>query len=222
MKILKNLIIVSFVFSFFIVGCKTNNNNSTGEDPKSNNKEQSSPKSDSKAELQNAFNKFRNVPFVTVKQFDNDNKLKQTEKFSSADSSFHRKKEEDGGEITIIGSETFSKENSNWEWRKESESRNTASKQFFFPYDWLAEHIPDFNITAAGEEIVEGKTAAVYSLTPPKTQEEVPSLIRIWVGKDNGLPLKRYNELKDKSMSWTETFDYETKFKIERPTVGKK
>lgn len=238
---MKNLIIVFAVFLIAALGCKMTGTNSTNSENvsknsnsnigsnNSNSKEQTSKVSDpanvsdSKEELLNAFKKFRNVPFVTVKSVSNDNKSETIiEQYSSVNSSFSRKSENgEATETIIVGSETFSRMNSSWEWKKESDAKTTASDSFFFPYSNLEKHIPDFDIKSKGEETINGKTATVYELTLSKPNPEVPSLIKIWIGKDNGLPLKIFNEI-EQDTNLTRTFDFDSKVDIKRPTVGKK
>ena len=220
---MKNLILVFTVFLLSVSGCKTSGTNSNNRNSNSNSAVQPSKNvSDSKEELLNAFKKFRNVPFAAVKSVRTGNNAATIlEQYSAADSSFSRKTEDgEGFETIIVGSETYSRNNSYWEWKKESESNTTASERFFSGSDQLAKYIPNFEIAADGEESVNGKTARLYNLTLSKPHPEVPSLIKIWIGKDNGLPLKRYNDFEGGSL--TMTWDYESAVKIERPVVGKK
>ena len=220
---MKNLIIVFAVFLMSTLGCKMSDTNSNTGSNNSNSKEQPSKISDSKEELLNAFKKFRNVPFVIVKSVSTNNKSETIiEQYSSVNSSYSRKSEDgEAIETIIVGSETFSRINSSWEWKKESDAKMTASDNFFFPYKWFEKHIPDFDIKSEGEETINGKNAAVYNLTLSKPNPEVPSLIKIWIGKDSGLPLKIFNE-NEKGQNLTRTFDFESKVNIERPIVGKK
>lgn len=219
---MKNLILVVTVFLLSFLGCRTNDTGSNNGNSNLNLKEPASKVSDPKEELLNAFKKFRNVPFVTVRSVSTSDKSKTIiEQYSAVNSSFSRKTDnEEDSQTIIIGSETFSKMNSFWEWRKESESNTTASDNFFSPYDHLVKIIPGFDIKTAGEETVGGKTATIYNLTLSKPRSDVPSLIKIWIGKDNGLPLKRFNDFEDGNL--TMTWDYESTVNIERPVVGKK
>lgn len=236
---MKNFIIVFAVAFISALGCKMTSTNSTNSESvsknsnsnigsnNSNSKEQtkvSDPTkgADSKEELLNAFKNFRDVPFVTAKSVSTENKETIIEQYSSVNSSYSRKSESgESIETIIFGSETFSRMNSSWEWKKESDAKTTASDSFFFPYKYLESHIPDFDIKSAGEETINGKNAAVYNLTLSKPNPEVPSLIKIWIDKDSGLPLKIFSEI-EKDNNLTRNFDFESKVNIARPVVGKK
>lgn len=220
---MKNLILGFAVFLISVLGCKMTGTNSSSENNSSTLKEQSSKTSNPKEELQNAFKNFRNVPFVTVKT-DGTGEESATiiEQYSSVNSSYSRKTEDgEGIETIIVGSENFSRMNSSWEWKKDSGSNEPAAKTFFFKYDAFADKIPNFEIQSGGEETVNGKAATVYNLTLAKPNPEVPSLIKIWISKDSGLPLKIFKVLGDNNKV-TDTFDFESKVNIERPVVGKK
>jgi hypothetical protein len=169
-----------------------------------------------------AFKKIRTVPFATVKTESTDSPT-VIEQYSSAASSYSRKGA-DGSltETIIVGPETFSRNNSAFEWKKESGgSDEPADKRFFSVYDYFAQKIPFFEVQTKGEETVAGKNSDVYELTLAKPNPDVPSLIRIWIGKETGLPMKMYKEL-NKDDKVTDTFDYESAVNIVRPTVGKK
>lgn len=220
---MKKLFLVFAVFLMSVLGCKMPGSNSTNENNSSSIKEQPAKTSNLKEELQNAFKKFRNVPFATVKgERTGDNPETITEQYSSANSSYSRKSDnEENTQVIIVGPEKFSKMNSSWPWRKESDSNEPASEAFFSRYNYLAEKIPSFEIQPGAEETVNGKKAAVYSLTLAKPNPDIPSLIKIWIGKDSGLPLKMLNEFGNNN-KFTETFDFETTVSIERPAIDKK
>ena len=214
---MKNLAAPLFVFLVATLGCSNIGSNSS-TNPNSTNANSASP--DPKAAIQDAFKKFRAVPFVTVKDEGTEGPMATViEQYSASDEAFSRKYLEQGDrtEVIIVGKDNYSKMNEFWPWRVDSGSTDTAANTFFFPYDSLERMIPEFNVKDSREESVDGKTALVVTLVPPKPYPEVPASITIWIGKDNGLPLKM-----EKESRRTETFDYETPVKIEKPRVEKK
>jgi hypothetical protein len=221
-KTMKHLILVLTVFLVSVLGCKTAGmTDSSNAKHTSNSTEQPSKTADSKEALVSAFKKIRTVPFATVKTESTDSPT-VIEQYSSATSSYSRKSADESlTETIIVGPETFSRNNSAFEWKKESGSDEPADKRFFSIYDYFAQKIPFFEVQSKGEETVAGKNSDVYELTLAKPNPDVPSLIRIWIGKETGLPMKMYKEL-NKDDKVTDTFDYESAVNIVRPTVGKK
>ena len=214
---MKNLAPPLFVVLVAALGCSNFGSNSS-TNPNTTNANSASP--DRKAAIQDAFKKFRTVPFVTVKsESTGSSNTTVVEQYSASDEAFSRKFLEQGDrtEVIIVGKDNYSKMNEFWPWKVDSGSTDTAANTFFFPYDSLERMIPEFNVRDSREESIDGKTALVVTLVPPKPYPEVPSSITIWIGKDNGLPLKM-----DKESRLTETFDYETPVKIEKPRVEKK
>jgi len=214
---MKNLAPPLFVVLVAALGCSNFGSNSS-TNPNTTNANSASP--DRKAAIQDAFKKFRTVPFVTVKsESTGSSNTTVVEQYSASDEAFSRKYLEQGDrtEVIIVGKDNYSKMNEFWPWKVDSGSTDTAANTFFFPYDSLERMIPEFNVRDSREESIDGKTALVVTLVPPKPYPEVPSSITIWIGKDNGLPLKM-----DKESRLTETFDYETPVKIEKPRVEKK
>lgn len=221
---MKNLILVLGMFLISVPGCKMTGTVSSNGKPGSNSTEQSSKAVDSKEALASAFKKLRNVPFATVKiERTGDMAATIIEQYSAANSSYSKKTEVgESFEKIIIGPESFSRQNSFFPWRKESDYPESADKAFFSIHNYLAEKvIPSSEVKSGGEETLNGKTAAVYNISLAERDSDIPALIRIWIGKETGLPMKIYKEFRNGN-KMTDTFDYESAVNIERPAVDKK
>lgn len=220
---MKNLILILGVFLISVPGCKMNGADSSNGKQNSNSTVQQSSKAvDPKEALTSAFKKLRNVPFATLKT-ERDGSSAIVEQYSSANSSYSRKTEDgEGTETIIVGADAFSRMNKYFPWKKESNSSDSADKAFFFSLDYLAEKIIlASTVKSGGEETVNGKTAAVYESSLAERDPEIPTSIKIWIGKENGLPLKIDKESKVGSKV-THIFDFDSAVNIERPALDKK
>jgi hypothetical protein len=219
---MKKLTPVFLLLLLSILGCKIPGSLSSGGGNNSSAKDSNTANPDPKPQLTDAFKKFRNAAFVTVKKESVGAEAKTVvEQYSAATESFSRKYlTGDGIDVIIVGKENFSKQNSFWPWLKDTGSNYSASETFFPRYDLLTRHIPDLVVDPQGEETIEGKAASVYKLRAPKPNPDFPTSIRVWIEKDKGLILKIVTG-NDKEDISTEVFDFDTPVKIERPKVEK-
>jgi outer membrane lipoprotein-sorting protein len=217
---MKKLLSFSLLVLVSISGCKLSGANSVNS---SSSKDTSTVAADPRKSVSDALQKLRSVPFVTAKTERSDSDSDFTiEKFSAADQSYSQSSvSEEDSQMVIVGKETFSKMNSYWPWRKESDSSESAADRFFSHYDRIVRYLPDLNAAADGQELVDGRTANVIILTTPKPTSDWPASIKIWIDKENGLPLKFVTEVSSDTKN-TKKFDFQSPVKIERPVVGKK
>ncbi len=206
-------------------GCTVSTTTSTK--PNSNNtpastEPKSADASTDKEPVLNALKKLREVQAVTVKTVRANGDAAIIEQFSASDSSYSRKAEDgESIETVIVGPETFSRMNSAWEWKKEADAdpKSSASYTFSFPINWLIRLMSGMNLQTVASEDLNGKPTTLYTLTASKETTDLPKSLKIWIGKDNGLPLKMESE-SDEGANTT-TYDFDSKVKIVRPVVKK-
>lgn len=228
---MKNLIPIVLILLFAIIGCKlpaTSSSNSSAPPNSANitngstaNKSSASSE-DPRFSVSEALRKLRSVPFVTTKsEMAEAGSSKTIEQFLAADDSYTRRSE--SGEDTEhikIGKDYFSRMNSNWPWKKETGSTDSATEAFYGRFDRITRALSEFSGAAGGDESVDGKAAGVVTLTAIKQSSDMPTMMKFWIDKEKGVILKMLIEMGKDSTSTT-TFDYTTPVKIERPKLEK-
>lgn len=229
---MKNLIPIAIILLSVFVGCKlpaTSSSNSSAPSNSANtansgtaNKSSASAE-DPRFSVSDALRKLRSIPFVTTKsEMLEAGSSKTIEQYLAADESYTRRSESgEDSEHIKIGKDYFSRMNSNWPWKKETGSTDSATEAFYGRFDRITRALSDFSGAAGDDETVDGKPAAVVTLTAIKQTPDKPTVMKFWIDKEKGLPLKMLLEMGKESKSTT-TFDYTTPVKIERPALDKK
>ena len=233
-EFMKNLIPIALILLSMIVGCKlpatSSSNSSAPSNSASANTANSSTANKSPASsedprfsVSDALRKLRSVPFVTTKSERAEaGSSKTIEQYLAADERYTRRSESgEDSEHIKIGKDYFSRMNSNWPWKKETGSTDSATEAFYGRFDRITRALSEFSGAAGGDESIDGKAASVVTLTAIKQSSDMPTMMKFWIDKEKGVILKMLIEMGKDSTSTT-TFDYTTPVKIERPALDKK
>jgi len=120
-------------------------------------------------------------------------------------------------EIIIIGKSTYMKINGKWQKSPASLSDSIPKMRDAFTEEGL-KSLGD--VEYVGEDSVSGKTALLYRYKGNTLKDETAYDSKLWIGKDNGLPLKIEVEYPNSDLlkQMTTVYDYDTKVTIESPT----
>jgi outer membrane lipoprotein-sorting protein len=121
-------------------------------------------------------------------------------------------------ETIIIGKDTYMKSGDSW--RKFPVSLGDAIPKMRDAF--TEEGMKSLtDVEYVGEETVNGKSAFLYRYKGDTVKEATKYNAKIWIGKDNGLPLKIEVEYPDGTLlkNMTTVYDYDTKLTIEAPSA---
>jgi len=120
-------------------------------------------------------------------------------------------------EIIIIGKSTYMKIDGKWQKSPASLSDSIPKMRDAFTEEGLKSL---GEVEYVGEDSVGGKNALLYRYKGNTLKDETAYESKLWIGKDNGLPLKIEVEYPNSDLlkQMTTVYDYDTKVTIESPT----
>jgi hypothetical protein len=123
------------------------------------------------------------------------------------------------GEIIIIGSSAYARENDGWEKLPADLGAEINRMRQNFNTAGALDSIGEVKKT--GTETVDGKEATIYAYSLKEDALPVKNLTRVWIANDTGLPLKIVVETEnaDQKQTVTTKYDYTKTVKIEAPEV---
>ncbi len=121
-------------------------------------------------------------------------------------------------EFIVIGKDTFLKSNGSWKKFPANMGDSISKMRDAFTEEGM-KSLKD--VEFAGEESVNGKSALLYKYKGETVKDANAYNSRLWIGKDNGLPLKIEVEYPGGGLvkQMTTNYDYETKVSIDPPTT---
>jgi hypothetical protein len=121
-------------------------------------------------------------------------------------------------EFIIIGKDTYLKSNGSWKKFPANLGDSISKMRDAFTEEGM-KSLKD--VEFSGEESLDGKNALVYKYKGQTVKDANAYTSRLWIGKDNGLPLKIEVDYPDGSLlkQMTTNYDYETKVTIEPPAT---
>ena len=228
---MKKLIPVILVLVFGVIGCKwlgsvrdtTSGTNGTGYGigkSSSSTSGRAKASSDPRADVVEASKKFLELPYFTANmEGQGQTAIKSQVQYSSPDK-FHVKYlggTGSGMEMIWIGKESYMNLNGKW-------SKMPASNT---PIPNLRDSFTEeglktlTDVTAEGEDSVDGKPALVYGYKNVTPVGNYPFTSKIWVSQETGVPMKIYVEYTNGTLkNMTVNYDTESKVAIEPPVIG--
>jgi len=224
---MKKVIPVILVLVFAAIGCKwfgsskdaTSGANSTGG-ASSTSRGKATASSDPKADVVAASKKFLELPYFTANmEGEGQTPIKSQVHYLSPDR-FHVKYlggTSTGMEMIWIGKDFYM--NANGKWTKMPPSNTSLPNlRDSFTEEGL-KTLTD--VTAEGEESVDGRQALVYGYKNVTPTGNYPFTSKIWVSEDTGVPMKIYVEYTNGTLkNMTVNYDTETRVTIEPPVLG--
>lgn len=124
-----------------------------------------------------------------------------------------------GMEFIIIGKETYLKANGKWKKSPTNLSESIPKMKEAFTEDAM-KSLKD--VEYVGEDSVDGKSAYLYRYNGKTVKDANSYNSKIWIGKDDGLPVKievEYPASSSTLKSMTTTYKYDKNVKIEAPQI---
>lgn len=220
---MKNLGIVVLVLLISVLGCKwfsSVDNKPTGGasgDSKSSSTASSTGGSDPKADVVAASKKFLDLPYFTAHMEGvGQTEIKSQVAYAKPDR-FHVKYiggTGQGMEMISIGKDMYMNTNGKWS-KMPSTGASLPNLRDSFTEEGL-KTLKD--VKFEGEDTVDGKAALAYSYTNVTPVGNYPFTSKIWVGKDDGVPIKLYVEYSNGALkNMTINYDTETPVTIDPP-----
>ena len=223
MKKISPIILLVFV----VIGCKwatlqngTGTNESSGSSSASKSG-RAKASSDPRADVVEASKKFLELPYFTANmEGQGQTPIKSQVQYLSPDK-FHMKYLGGTGagiEMIWIGKESYMNANGKWT-KMPASNASLPNLRDSFTEEGL-KTLTD--VTAEGEESVDGKPALVYGYKNVTPTGNYPFTSKIWVSQETGVPMKIYVEYTNGTLkNMTVNYDTETKVSIEPPVLGK-
>jgi hypothetical protein len=122
-------------------------------------------------------------------------------------------------EFIVIGKDTYQKSNGSWKKFPANFGDSISKMRDAFTEEGM-KSLKD--VEFAGEETLDGKNALLYKYKGQTEKDANAYTSRLWIGKDNGLPLKIEFDYSAGSLlkHMTINYNYETKVSIEPPTTN--
>lgn len=224
---MKKLIPVILVLVFVVIGCKlpgslkdaTSGANSSGSSSSSGGG-RAKASSDPRADVVEASKKFLDLPYFTANMEGQGQTAIKSQVEYAAPDRFHVKYLGGTGagmEMIWIGKDSYM--NANGKWTKMPGSNGSIPNlRDSFTEEGL-KTLKD--VTAEGEDSVDGKPALVYGYKNVTPTGNYPFTSKIWISQDTGVPMKIYVEYSNGTLkNMTVNYDTETKVTIEPPIAN--
>ena len=225
---MKKLFPIILVLLFIVVGCKLpgalsgTNSGSTNSGSSSSSSSTSGrvkASSDPRADVVEASKKFLELPYFTANmEGEGQTAIKSQVQYLAPDK-FHIKYLGGTGggiEMIWIGKESYMNMNGKWS-KMPSSNTSVPNLRDSFTEEGL-KTLSD--VTAEGEDSVDGKPALVYGYKNVTPQGNYPFSSKIWVSQDTGVPMKIFVEYTNGTLkNMMVNYDTETKVTIEPPVV---
>jgi hypothetical protein len=224
---MKKLIPVVLVLLFVVTGCKFFGSRTDGAGTVDSGSSSSSSKggrakasSDPRADVVEASRRFLELPYFTANMEGvGQTPIKSQVRFAAPDK-FHVKYLGGTGaglEMVWIGKESYMNSNGKWSKMPGSNAQIPTLRDSFTEEGLKA--LTD--VTAEGEDSVDGKPALVYGYKSVTPQGSYPFTSKIWVSQDTGVPMKIYVEYTNGMLkNMTVNYDTESKVMIEPPVLA--
>jgi hypothetical protein len=223
---MKKLIPLILILISVVLGCKlpgalkdaTSGTNSSGGSSSTGGRAKAS--SDPRADVVEASKKFLDLPYFTANmEGQGQTPIKSKVEYAAPDK-FHIKYLGGTGaglEMIWVGKDSYMNANGKWT-KMPGSNASIPTLRDSFTEEGL-KTLTD--VTAEGEDSVDGKPALVYGYKNVTPQGNYPFTSKIWISQDTGVPMKIYVEYTNGTLkNMTVNYDTETKVAIEPPVLS--